>query len=409
MRELGARAQRSYAAIREPHELVVVHRFARRAAGGAAVLEGATVLAAEELGLLLRDAQCLAKNWHPNIARIKHVDLVGGDLTLASELVDGATLADLSAIAAGRGAALPLDVLVRVLLDVLAGLHGLHGLRDNARTPIGAVHGELCPANVVVGRDGVARLVNALRPRPLTVAAGSEGVGYAAPETLDRAPIDARADVHAAGVILWEALTGKRLHDERDPARVLARQREVDIARPALPPGSPYQALADIAMRALAFDPALRFRTATEMASELRKLPAARIATGSVVAGWVNEVDGDRIRGRRAALDPTSSGSRRRASSQSIVAMQAKPAASRTAEAPQAAMRRERRRHGGTADAKAPRAAERRRARREGTRSRSRSTAVGGGRRVEVEPSSLDLEEIASAPRRPLRCPARPR
>ena len=320
LRELGSRAQRSYAAIREPHELVVIHRFGRRAVdAGSPVAEGVTALSPEELGLLLRDAQCLAKNWHPNIARIKHVDLVNGDLTIATELVDGATLADLIAITAARRTPFPLDVLARVLVDVLAGAHGIHGLRDATNLPIGAIHGALCPANIVVGRDGVARLVDPLRPRPLRVAAGSEAVGYAAPETLDGGAVDVRADVHAVGVILWEVLTGRRLHDEREPARVLARQREVDIAHPSVAASdSPYAPLADIAMRALSFDPALRFRTAAEMASELRRLPAARIATGSVVAARVNELDGERIRGRRASLDPSSSGSRRRVSAPSI-------------------------------------------------------------------------------------------
>ncbi len=306
----------------------MVHRFGRRPAdGGPPVTEGVTALSAEELGLLLRDAQCLAKNWHPNIARIKHVDFVSGDLTIATELVDGATLGDLIAITAARRTPFPLDVLVRVLIDVLAGAHGIHALRDGRNLPIGAIHGALCPANIVVGRDGVARLVAPLRPRPLQVAAGSEAVGYAAPETLDGGAVDVRADVYAVGVILREVLTGRRLHDEREPARVLARQREVDIAPPSVAGADgAYAPLADIAMRALSFDRALRFRTATEMAAELRRLPAARIATGSVVAARVNELDGERVRGRRALLDPTSSGSRRRVSAPSIEAVQEKKA-----------------------------------------------------------------------------------
>ena len=330
LRELGARSQRSYAAIREPHELLVVHRFVKEGAQAPSPSSASAVAVAvstEQLGLLLRDAQCLAKNWHPNIARIKHVDLAGGELTIASELVDGSTLADLIALATAKGGSFPLDVLVRVLLDVLAGIHGIHGLRDGRNVPIGAIHGEVCPTNIVVGRDGVARIVNALRPRPLRIAMGSEAVGYAAPETVDGGVVDGRADVHAVGVILWEVLSGRRLHDEQDPVRVLSRQREIDIPPPMLPPGSAFAALADIAMRALSFDPALRFRTAAGMAAELRKLPAARLATGSVVASRVLALDGERIRGRRAALDPTSSGGRRHVSAAAISAVQADLAA----------------------------------------------------------------------------------
>ncbi len=324
LRELGARSQRSYAAIREPHDLVVVHRFVGDGAGGSGngkpTGDGPTRVSPEALGFLLRDAHCLAKHWHPNIARIKHVDLVNGELTIASELVDGSTLTDLASLATADRGTFPLDVLVRVVLDVLAGIHGIHGLRDARNVPIGAIHGELCPANIIVGRDGVARIVNALRPRPLRLAPASEGVGYAAPEALDGGAVDARADVHAVGVILWEILCGTRLHEESDPARVLSRQREIDIAAPPLAAGSPYAPLAEIAMRALSFDPALRFRTAAGMAAELRKLPAARIASGAVVASRVLALDGERIRRRRAALDPSSSAGRRRASQVAIAA-----------------------------------------------------------------------------------------
>lgn len=141
LRELGSRSQRSYAAIREPHDLVVIHRFGRHPGdGGPPVAEGVAALSPEQLGLLLRDAQCLATNWHPNIARIKHVDLVSGDLTIATELVDGATLGDLIAICASRDAPFPRDVLVRVLIDVLAGAHGIHAVRD-ANQPLPPRHG----------------------------------------------------------------------------------------------------------------------------------------------------------------------------------------------------------------------------------------------------------------------------
>jgi hypothetical protein len=306
VRELGKRTQRVFAAVRDPHELVVLNRFTRvekDAAMSTGVDIAATSVSAEQLAVLLRDAGSLAKNWHPNIARVKHVDLVQGSLSIATDLLDGTTLADLVALTTERKVAFPLDVLVRVLLDVLAGVHGIHSLRDARAVPLGAIHGELCPTNIVVGKDGVARVINTFRPRPVRIAVGSEALGYAAPETLDGGAQDARVDIYAVGVILWEVLTGTRLHDEKEPARVLARQRGADIARPAVPSDIAYAPLAHVAMRALSFEPSLRFRTAMEMATALRALPPARIAAGSVVAARVNELDGERIRGRRATLD----------------------------------------------------------------------------------------------------------
>jgi serine/threonine-protein kinase len=335
LRELGCRAQHSYAAIREPHEIVVTQRFVRvRTAAHVALAkeERATPVDGEAMALLLRDARCLAKNWHPNVARVRHVDLVQtGDmlrteLTIASELLEGTTLEDLTEAAhsdqaSTAGSPLGVAVLARILLDVLVGLHALHTLRDAMAAPLGAIHGELCPANVVVGKDGITRLVNVLRKRPVRVALGSEAVGYAAPEALDTGGTDdARSDIYAVGVMLWEGLAGRRLYDEVEPSRVLARQREGELAQPPVDPSSPFARLADVAMRALSFDPALRFRGASEMAAELRSIAGIHLAAGGAVAARVVALTGERIRTRRAMLDPATSGTRRRATEQEILA-----------------------------------------------------------------------------------------
>ncbi len=307
LRELGSRAQRSFAAIREPQELVVLHRFVRVTGEAESIPEGAARVSAETMALLLRDARALAKHWHPNIVRVRHVDLAGNELSIATELVDGVTLADLVAATRTTSSdpALPFAVLVRILVDVLGGLHGLHGLRDGINAPLGAYHGEVCPSNIILGKDGVARVANVFRPRPVRIEPNSEATGYAAPEVLaGEVSQDGRADVYAVGVMLWESLTGRRLYDDREPARVAQRQREEELVAPSLPSTSPFAKLADVAMRALAFDPALRFRSASEMAAELRRVAGTRLAPGSAVAQKVVEVAGDRIRARRSELDP---------------------------------------------------------------------------------------------------------
>lgn len=278
---------------------------------------GVAYVAADAMALLLRDARCLAKNWHPNVVRVRHVDLVGSELTVATELVDGVTLADLIDLARAKRTSdkepiLPYPLIARVIVDVLGGLHGLHGLRDGMNAPLNVFHGELSPANIVLGKDGVARVAHVFRPRPVKIDARSEGRGYASPETLaGEAQQDARADLYSVGAILWEGLAGRRLYPDDDPARVAQRQREEDLARPDVPASSPFARLADVALRALSFDPALRFRTASEMATEIRRITGTRLAPGSAVAQTVMELAGDRIRARRMELDPSSSGARR--------------------------------------------------------------------------------------------------
>ncbi len=297
LRELGRRSQRSYAAARSDGSIVVLHRFTRDAN------LDAEPVSAEETAILLRDARCLAKNWHPNIARVRHTELTGDVLDIATELVEGVTFDELLELAAARRAhpdepILSHAVLARIFLDVLAGLSALHGLRDAINAPLSAFHGELCPANVVVGKDGVARIVSVFRPRPVRLTAQSEALGYASPETIAaESAQDSRVDTYAVGVMLWEALMERRLYDETSPSRIAQRQREEDIP-------TPNARLADVAMRALAFDPALRFRTAQDMAVSIRSL-AGTVAQGSMVAQLVNELAGDRIRARRAELDPS--------------------------------------------------------------------------------------------------------
>jgi len=296
LRELGRRSQRSYAVARGDGSLLVLHRFARVSKADA------TLVTAEEMAILLRDARCLAKNWHPNIARVRHVDLGLDMLEIATELVEGVTLEELLALARARRVhpdepILSHAVLARIFLDVLAGLSALHSLRDGIQSPLGAFHGELCPANVVVGKDGVARIVSVFRPRPVTITARSEGLGYASPETIAaEVDQDGRVDIYAVGVMLWEALMEQRLYDETTPSRIAQRQREEDIP-------SPNARLSDVAMRALAFDPALRYRAAQDMTASIRAL-AGTVAQGSFVAQLVNDLAGDRIRARRAELDP---------------------------------------------------------------------------------------------------------
>src|SRR5437868_3739952 len=102
LRELGRRCEATYAAIRGRHDLVVVQRFGRVGDQATTVIE--------------REARSLSKNWHPNVARVRHVETVDGELFVATEFLDGMTLADLR----DRTSAIPAPIIVRIVLDVLA-------------------------------------------------------------------------------------------------------------------------------------------------------------------------------------------------------------------------------------------------------------------------------------------------
>ena len=291
LRELGARAQKTHAAIREPNELVVVQKLVRAPAS------------------VEREARSLAKNWHPNLARVRHVETIGEELVIATDFIDGVTLAELYAAGAAKRAKptdpyLPLPVLARIAVDVLGGLQGLHGLRDEANAPLGAFHGAVCPTNVVIGKDGVARIVALHRPRPVRIGSAAESLCYAAPEALEQgSAADPRTDLYGAAAMVFEGVAGKKLYDETQPNRVLQRQREEEITWPET--NDPILvAVGRVVLRALAFDPVVRYRSAWELATEIRKACGAQLAAGSAVAQKAVELAGDRIRARRAELEP---------------------------------------------------------------------------------------------------------
>src|SRR5258706_191271 len=99
-------------------------------------------------------------------------------------------------------AVLPDGALYRVVRELgRPGPGPMQGRRAGFKEPLGAFQGELCPANVVVGKDGVARIVAVFRPRPVKMTSASEALGYAPPEVHDgRSVQDARVDIYATGV-----------------------------------------------------------------------------------------------------------------------------------------------------------------------------------------------------------------
>ena len=289
-------------------QLMVVERIVR----GGPIPDG-------EAADFVRDARCVAELDHPNIARIREVAIRSEDVIVASDFVDGERLSELLLVkapldAAARAADVPsalprsgpqLDVSLRILVDVLTGLGALHNLRDAKRQPLKLVHGELWPANVVVGIDGTSRVVHACRVKSQAMRPGALGSGYLAPEVLlADGTADARADVYSAGAILWEMLSGKALFPNTNPHAIVAHLLSGKVARAQTPLDAPWAAeLAIVAERALAADPKKRFGTAAEMVAEIRRVAGPKLATTGRVAMLVKSALGDKVSARRAQLE----------------------------------------------------------------------------------------------------------
>jgi hypothetical protein len=256
--------------------------------------------------MFLDEARLAAILSHPNIVQVFEVGESGGDPYIAMEYVDGSTLAQLLR-AARRSASLRLGPVVKILGDVAAGLHHAHSAVGANGEPLGLVHRDVSPQNILVSREGVPKLLDfgvaKANGRLSETRSGTlKGkLRYMAPEQL-QGSIDHRADVFALGVCLFEATTGQSPYgpDHLDEITLFHNIVSGPALRPSrLVPDYP-RLLEEIVMWAL--EPRLdkRCPSAWELHESLEEVVArpGPLAAGSGdVRRWVRELcpgDGER-------------------------------------------------------------------------------------------------------------------
>jgi len=251
----------------------------------------------------LDEARLAARVRHVNVVPTLDVVAEQDDLLIVMEYVAGLSLAGVlvhDTVGFGRAKAprVPLPVVCAVMSDVLEGLHAAHTATSEAGTSLALVHRDVSPQNVLVGADGVARVID------FGVATASEGlalgkapgdthvagkIGYMAPEQLRGEPVTYAADVYSASVMLWELLAHRRLmagSAEEHAERVLIGDHEGPRKySPEVP-----VAIESIVMQGLAASPARRFASAHEMAVSLQKVCPR--ASALEVASWLESVAG---------------------------------------------------------------------------------------------------------------------
>jgi serine/threonine-protein kinase len=210
---------------------------------------------------------------HPNVVAVTGVFDARGELVLVQEYVEGFSLARVLRALGKLEQHLPPAVAARIALDLVRGLAATHGARDLRGEPLGIVHRDVSPQNVLVGTDGAARLIDfgiARSERRMTetrtgVLKGK--LSYMAPEQIAEEVVDQRADLYAAGLVLFEMLTGVRAFEASDDASLMAKilSGAVDLDRAP----AEWRTLLG---RALARAPADRFADAGELARAIREV-----------------------------------------------------------------------------------------------------------------------------------------
>jgi serine/threonine-protein kinase len=249
--------------------------------------------------MMVDEARLVARIQHQNVVNMLDVVTVDGELFLVMEYVPGESLARLLGKASREGPRVPESIVAAVLCGTLHGLHAAHEAKTETGEPLHIVHRDVSPQNVLVGSDGVARVLDfgvakAAGRLHSTGGAGIKGkLAYMAPEQLRAGVVDRRTDIFAAGIVLWEALTNTRLFSGDTEGEIVLRTLEATVPPPSsvMPGVSP--SLDAVVLRALQREPSKRFSNARQMALALET--CVGIASPSQVGAWVEDLAGEEL------------------------------------------------------------------------------------------------------------------
>jgi serine/threonine protein kinase len=169
---------------------------------------------------------------HPNIVRVYDARDVGGTYIMIMELVDGDTLKGVTDRAMARRAPMPVPLALHIARELSRALGYAHDALDEQGKPLGIIHRDVSPHNLLLGVDGAVKLTDfGLADASVNQTARAEGMvggklGYLAPELIHQKPSDHRIDVFAVGICLWELLAGRRLFQgdsDAETVRAVAR------------------------------------------------------------------------------------------------------------------------------------------------------------------------------------------
>ncbi len=260
---------------------------------------------------LIEEAKLASRIRHPNVVAVLDAGDDQNGVFLVMEYIEGDTLAGLLRAHRRGEQELPLEIALRALLDALAGLHAAHELHGEDGTPLGLVHRDFSPQNVLVGIDGLGRLsdfgiAKAISRAGFTGTGTIKGkLGYMSPEQVRGRPLDRRSDVWAAGVVAWELLTRRRLFTGSDQSAIFFKIVSEDAPRiRSVKPDVP-QRLDEVVASALVREPDGRTRSADELRRRIEEACTAanlRLASTSEVASFMEAGLAERLATRRAQI-----------------------------------------------------------------------------------------------------------
>jgi eukaryotic-like serine/threonine-protein kinase len=224
--------------------------------------------------MFISEARVASKLNHPNIVHIFDFDQHADSYYLAMEYVRGKSLAEIQRRTRERGLQLPTVLAAQIALEVARGLAYAHRMTDHGQ-PLNLVHRDVTPHNILVSYDGSVKLTDfgiAKAGNRATTAGMLKGkFAYMSPEQSRGDPVDARTDIFALGITLWELLTQGKLFDGDSDVAVLRAVQERPIESPGRLNPQVDTELDGIVLRALVRDPAGRYQNAHEFERALQQ------------------------------------------------------------------------------------------------------------------------------------------
>jgi eukaryotic-like serine/threonine-protein kinase len=213
---------------------------------------------------------------HPNLVRVYDTGEHLGVPFMVMEFVDGVSCAKILRTVASQGARFPAAPALVICAEVLHGLIHAHGATDGENQPLGIVHRDVSPGNILISRSGRVKLADFGIARSTQIDHHTDPgqvkgkFGYMSPEqVMGDEELDARSDLFSLGVVLAEMLIGRRLFSGKGEFEVLTRMYEADIAVLEEESASIEPALVELLRKALQRDRSKRFQTATEFLAAL--------------------------------------------------------------------------------------------------------------------------------------------
>jgi len=269
--------------------------------------------------MFLDEARIASRIEHSNVARILDVGELSDNYFIVMEWVDGDSLSKVLRAAEQRKQRIPAGVAMRIVADAAAGLHAAHELQDRDGTPLGVVHRDVSPQNILVANNGTTVIIDfgVAKARDRVSQETSAGqlkgkIRYMAPEQALGRNIDRRADVWALGAMLYEMFTGNPPYDG---ANEVATLHKLTSGQPPPPmPRTIPEVIRAVVERALAYEPNDRFSTALELnlALEGAMVEINEPTTPAIVAHYTAQLLADRKAARKRAVDAALENARKR-------------------------------------------------------------------------------------------------